>query len=97
LIILLAAEVTVVYPAHILIDHGGIFDHYHEHDSNQIPADESEDNLCQFCFNMAGMVHAEPLTFQPILSETENFSFFFQNFQIEKDLVVQTRAPPFDF
>jgi hypothetical protein len=97
LIILLAAEMTVVYPAHILIDHVGIFDHYQDHGSNQIPADESEDDLCQFCFNMAGMVHAETLTIQPTVDESENLSFFFQNFQTETDLVVQTRAPPFDF
>lgn len=92
----MAAEMTVVYPLHLLIDHADIFDHHQEHDSSQIPADESDEDICQFCFNMAGMVHAETITIHPIITESKDFSFYTPTFQTETDLLVQTRAPPFD-
>ena len=97
MILLLAAEMTIVYPAHLIIDHAGFFDHIHQQESTQLPADESDEDICQFCFNMAGMVHAESLNIQPVTNESEDFSFYLQTFQTKTELVARTRAPPFVF
>jgi len=88
---------TIVYPAHLIIDHAGFFDHIHQQESTQLPADESDEEICQFCFNMAGMLHAEPLTIKPIVNESGYLSFYLQTFQTKTELVVQSRAPPFVF
>ncbi|MCC5942186.1 MAG: hypothetical protein JJU37_11655 [Balneolaceae bacterium] len=93
LILLLALEMALVYPAHIIIDHSGLFGHHHHHDHPY--EDYPEDDLCLFCVNMGGMEHSEVLITQPAVSIADDFSDFIQSFKTRNELSIQTRAPPF--
>jgi hypothetical protein len=97
LILLLAAEMALVYPAHMIIDHARVFDNYAQQDTNQIPVGQTGEEVCPFCVNMAGMEYAEVLIFQPSVIKAVDYLDFIQFFETRTKLLLQTRGPPFTF
>jgi hypothetical protein len=91
----MAAEMALVYPAHIIIDHAGLFGHHHEQGDNHRHEDQYEEDICLFCLKMGSMEHSEALFAELPLSESDGFSDFNQSLQIGNKLLFQARAPPF--
>ncbi|TVQ05491.1 MAG: hypothetical protein EA359_03085 [Balneolaceae bacterium] len=94
LVLLLAAEMALVYPVHIIVDHTGLFGHHHEHDNNHSSEDHPEDDVCLFCMNLGGMEHSEALFAQPAVSESTGFTDVNELLETGTELFIQTRAPP---
>lgn len=57
-ILLVSVEMAIVYPAHLIIDHAGIFHHHHEGDHDH--DDPFDDENCVFCVNMSPMESSGP-------------------------------------
>lgn len=95
LILLLALELALVYPAHIVIDHAGLFGHHHQHDDNHTHKDHPEDDVCLFCVNMGGMEYSEALLIRPAIRESSGFTAFNESIQTGTVHFIMARAPPF--
>jgi hypothetical protein len=72
----LAAGMAFVYPAHVIVDHSGLFDkqtHPHQNDDNQKDDSKSEDDFCALCLTLGSMEASDCQYFVSEGSEIENY------------------------
>ncbi|TVQ67572.1 MAG: hypothetical protein EA360_01975 [Balneolaceae bacterium] len=92
-VLLLATEMAVVYPAHLILDHSGIFTTAEGQPARELPDEEH----CIFCLNMFGM-ETSSAEFLPIFSDCNRLTNLFSASLIHGFHVLSdARAPPFLF
>ena len=89
-VLFLAAEMVVVYPAHLILDHSGIFTNAEGQSQRELPDEEH----CIFCLNMFGM-ESSGTEYLPFLSDSHRQADRFHESLIHGIHVLSdARAPP---
>lgn len=90
-VLFLAVEMVVVYPAHLILDHSGLFTTAEGEPIRELPDEEH----CIFCLNMFGM-ETSGSQFLPVISDCNRLSDQFSETLIHGyHLLGDARAPPF--
>jgi len=77
--IALAVCMAFVYPAHVVIDHSGLFDHHghahHDHHDHSEDHQHGDDELCALCLSLSSIEISESVQLVHIVADEP----FFQN------------------
>jgi len=94
-VLFLSAEIALLYPAHVVLDHTGLF---HHHNVEDLPHDEAdEDDCCLICINVYSMEDLKSGFISSIYTNRDINSELNDVTRLGKVRLIVARAPPLFF